>query len=98
MLWKTTDDGRYSRKKALKFAEMASKKGTHEYEEWFLNYKPSMGKKKTTVSNSISKNANNAAKKIIKSPKPKSRQRVTQFKQDKRKTRAIRKPKNEYLF
>ena len=92
-------------KKAQKYAEMASKKGTHEYEEWFLNYKPSMGKKKTTVSNGIGKNANNSindAKKIIKSPKPKSRQRVTHFKQaqvkTRRKTRAIRKPKNEYLF
>jgi hypothetical protein len=87
-------------KKAQKYAEMASKKGTPEYEEWFLNYKPSMGKK-----NGIGKNANNFindVKKIIKSPKPKSRQRVIPFKhmrvKTRRKTRAIRKPKNEYLF
>jgi hypothetical protein len=83
-------------KKAQKYAEMASKKGTPEYEEWFLNYKPSMGKKNVNAKNA--NNSINDAKKIIKSPKPKSRQRVVPFKQDKRKTRAIRKPKNDYLF
>lgn len=89
-------------KKAQKYAEMASKKGTPEYEEWFLNYKPSMSKKNANSNANNSINSVNETKNIIKSPKPKSRQRVVPFKQvrvkTRRKTRAIRKPKNDYLF
>jgi hypothetical protein len=31
--------------KAKKFKELKDKRGTHEYEEWFLNYRPEKGKK-----------------------------------------------------
>jgi hypothetical protein len=30
--------------KAKKFKELKDKRGTHEYESWFLNYRPEKGK------------------------------------------------------
>jgi hypothetical protein len=85
--------------KAQKYAEMSSKKGTREYNEWFLNYKP-VAKKVAASSGKTNKMVD--TKKIIKSPKPSSRQRAEPVKKVKSKTRrkikVLRKPKNDYLF
>jgi hypothetical protein len=85
--------------KAQKYAEMSSKKGTREYNEWFLNYKP-VAKKVAASSGKTNKMVD--TKKIIKSPKPSSRKRAEPVKKVKSKTRrkikVLRKPKNDYLF
>lgn len=85
--------------KAQKYAEMSSKKGTREYNEWFLNYKP-VAKKVAASSGKINKMVD--TKKIIKSPKPSSRKRAEPVKKVKtntrRKIKVLRKPKNDYLF
>ena len=85
--------------KAEKFAELSSKKGTREYDEWFLNYKPSVQKKETKKSDSTkilndkdiihSPNLKSRNKSVIKTPKKRS--------PIKRKTRKTPKM-NEYLF
>ncbi len=85
--------------KAQKYAEMSSKKGTREYNEWFLNYKP-VAKKVAASSGKTNKMVD--TKKIIKSPKPSSRKRAEPVKKVKtntrRKIKVLRKPKNDYLF
>ena len=85
--------------KAEKFAELSSKKGTREYDEWFLNYKPSVQKKETKKSDS-KKILND--KDIIHSPNLKSRNKSVIKNRKKRsptKRKTRKTPKiNEYLF
>jgi hypothetical protein len=53
--------------KAKKFKELKDKRGTKEFEEWFLNYKPSGEKQKNIKQPSVTKNkSNNLYKKKLK--------------------------------
>jgi hypothetical protein len=68
--------------KAKKFKELKAKKGTNEYDEWFLNYKPEDNKiinNKNTINNKSiinnnknNKNNNRKTRKIIKKTKNKN--------------------------
>lgn len=83
--------------KAAKFAELTSKKGTREYDEWFLNYKPNAGKKETKQEGKAKVLDSNV---IIKS----SRAQSVKQKQEKSKPRKTRRNKvkkekeDEYLI
>ncbi len=92
----TMEDIRAS--KAQKFAELVSKKGTREYDEWFLNYRPNENTKtkKIVKADKLFKNSE-----IIKSPKAKSRVRTKSVAAvNTRKLKPNPKPKknNDYLI
>jgi hypothetical protein len=92
----TMEDIRAS--KAQKFAELVSKKGTREYDEWFLNYRPNENTKtkKIIKADKLFKNSE-----IIKSPKAKSRVRTKSVAAvNTRKLKPNPKPKknNDYLI
>jgi hypothetical protein len=60
--------------KAEKFKELKSKKGTTEYDEWFLSYRPEDKSENKTEENIITKKttpANEKKKKTVKSSKKK---------------------------
>jgi hypothetical protein len=83
--------------KAIKYAELTTKKGTREYDEWFLNYKPNTGKKETKQEGKAKVLDSNV---IIKS----SRAQSVKQKQEKSKPRKTRRNKvkkekeDEYLI
>jgi hypothetical protein len=83
--------------KAIKYAELTTKKGTREYDEWFLNYKPNAGKKETKQEGKAKVLDSNV---IIKS----SRAQSVKQKQEKSKPRKTRRNKvkkekeDEYLI
>lgn len=83
-------------KKAMKYAELMSNKNTPEYDEWFLNYKPSVGKKQPKLDGKM-KSLN--YKVIIKSPRAQSR-KIENPKPIKTRRNKVKKVKknNEYLF
>jgi hypothetical protein len=83
--------------KAAKYAELTSKKGDPEYDEWFLNYKPSVGKKQTKLEGKLK---SLDSKVIIKSPRAQSRKvKMEKLKPKKTRRNKVKKEKeNEYLF
>jgi hypothetical protein len=83
--------------KAAKYAELTSKKGTREYDEWFLNYKPGAGKKQTKQEGKAKVLDTND---IIKSPRAQSRkQKLEEPKSRKTRRSKVKKEKeNEYLI
>ena len=54
--------------KAKKFKELQAKKGTRDYEEWFLNYKPETVKNKIDVTKDIKKISTKKTKSISTTP------------------------------
>jgi hypothetical protein len=82
--------------KAIKFKELKTKKGTREYEEWFLNYKPEFLKE----SNPIKENKeSNKQPKTVKEIKPKKFKKTNQPKTVKNKKRKHKKTvKSKELF
>jgi hypothetical protein len=68
--------------KAKKFKELQTKKGTPDYEEWFLNYKPEVakGKMESNMSNTNEKRENKhktKTKKFKKTQVKKTRRKST---------------------
>jgi hypothetical protein len=67
--------------KAKKFKELQTKKGTRDYEEWFLNYKPEIIKEKNTgntvkkVKNKETKSVKNKTRKVKSNKLKKTRKR-----------------------
>jgi hypothetical protein len=76
--------------KAKKFKELQAKKGTRDYEEWFLNYKPETMKNKVDGSE---KNKNSKNSKKINTKKTKR----TTTKKNKNKSRKSRKNKISFF-
>lgn len=83
--------------KASKYAELSTQRNTHEYDEWFLNYKPAIGKKDITKTGNAKKLND---KKIARSPSVKNRivvkKDIKSKKKTQRKKRAVK--QNDYLF
>ena len=83
--------------KAAKFLELKDKKGTLEYEEYFLRYRPGDKlKSSTTTSTSTSTSTPNNNRMRIKNNRKSTMRNITnkQYKQDKSKTRQSRQTKN----
>jgi hypothetical protein len=75
--------------KAKKFKELQTKKGTRDYEEWFLNYKPEAMKKKTEIIVE-SKNKQTKITKKLKTKKiTKTKKNKTQKKKSSRKSKKL---------
>ena len=85
--------------KAEKFKELMSKKGTAEYDEWFLKYNPNDKRKMTT-----GKQLKSVAKEIILSPdavRQKKQHKKTigkKFKKNNKRRASFKKPKRDFLF
>jgi len=79
--------------KAKKFKELQTKKGTRDYEEWFLNYKPEVMKGKTKEDNIVDKVKNKQPKTV----KNKMRKHQTKTK-NKSKSKKSRKSKGIFNF
>ena len=81
--------------KAKKFKELQTKKGTRDYEEWFLNYKPEVMKKKTEGIDGSEEGKNikkNTIKKIMR------KKRTTTKKNKTQKNKSSRKPQKLFNF
>jgi hypothetical protein len=84
--------------KSEKFVELSSKKGTREYDEWFLNYKPSLKRKEPLTKKGKIKSLN---KKVIEySPGFKHKTHTRKHKPQKKPRSPIQKSKKKdrYLF
>jgi hypothetical protein len=85
--------------KASKYAELSTQRNTREYDEWFLNYKPAIGKKDITKTGNAKKLND---KHIVRSPSVKNRKapnKGSKGKTNKKKTQRKRAVKqNDYLF
>jgi hypothetical protein len=82
--------------KASKYAVLSTQKNTREYDEWFLNYKPAIGKKEITKSGNVKKLND---KHIVRSPSVKNRKAPKKGSKGKNKTlrkKAVK--QNDYLF
>jgi hypothetical protein len=79
--------------KASKYAELSSQRNTREYDEWFLNYKPAMGKKDITKTGNAKKLND---KKIARSPSVKNRKMPKKSKKKTLRKKAVK--QNDYLF
>jgi hypothetical protein len=86
--------------KAKKFKELQTKRGTHEYEEFFLNYKPETMKKKTEGSDgSDGSDGSEEGKNIKKNTIKKIRTKKTTTKKNKtQKKKSSRKPQKMFNF
>jgi hypothetical protein len=85
--------------KAKKFKELQTKKGTQEYEEWFLNYKPELMKNKIKENKNIENEENEKTKKSNtgnNTTKPKKKNQTRKRKNQKQKK--TRKSKNMFNF
>ena len=83
--------------KAAKYAELTSNKSDPEYDEWFLNYKPSAGKKQPKPDGKLK---SLDSKVIMKSPRAQSKKmKMEKPKPKKTRRNKVKKEKeNEYLF
>ena len=82
--------------KAEKFKELMPKKGTAEYDEWFLKYNPNDKRKKT-----IGKQLKSVTKEIILSPDAVRQKKKTvgkKFKKHNKRKVSFKKPKREKHF
>ena len=79
--------------KAKKFKELQTKKGTRDYEEWFLNYKPETAKGKTK-----DVDVNNVKNKEKKTVKNKTRKHQANTKNKRQKKKTLRKSKKLFNF
>ena len=85
--------------KAEKFKELMPKKGTVEYDEWFLKYNPNDKRKRAT-----GKQLKSVTKEIILSPdaiQKKKQQKKTvgkKIKKHNKRRTSFKKPKREFLF
>jgi hypothetical protein len=79
--------------KAKKFKELQAKKGTRDYEEWFLNYKPETAKGKTK-----DVDVNNVKNKEKKTVKNKTRKHQANTKNKRQKKKTLRKSKKLFNF
>ena len=81
--------------KAKKFKELQTKRGTREYEEWFLNYKPQVINAKRERSDG-SEEGKNIKKNIIK--KIRTKKTTTTKKNKTQKKKSLRKPQKLFNF
>ncbi len=82
--------------KASKYAELSLQRNAREYDEWFLNYKPAIGKKDITKTGNAKKLSD---KKITRSPSVKNRFVSKKDIKGKKKTQRKKPVKqNDYLF
>jgi len=75
--------------KAKKFKELQTKKGTRDYEEWFLNYKPETMKKKTEIIVESKDKQKKITKKLKTKKITKTKKNKTQKKKSSRKSKKL---------